>query len=113
MRIIERDIVGAFIFSGDEKVLLGQSVPGGAYENHWVVPGGGVEDKETKLDAVIRETLEEVGLDISKAQIEEIPGTSSGESEKTLRDSGERVLVRMVFYDFKVTIPSSSVDIRL
>ena len=113
MRTIERNIVGAFIFSSDNKVLLGQSITGGVYPDQWVVPGGGIEDGETNLEAVIREVQEEVGIDISNAQIEEIEGVSAGQSEKTLRDSGERVLVDMTFYDYKVTLPSDSNDITL
>ena len=110
MKTIKRDIVGAFIFSSDNKLLLGQTISGGVYESSWVVPGGGIEDGESKLQAVIRETKEEVGIDISKAQVEEIAGVSTGQSEKTLRDSGERVLVDMNFFDFKVTLPTTSTE---
>lgn len=113
MRTIERDIVGAFIFSKDGKILLGQSISGGVYEDQWVVPGGGIEPGETKLEAVIRETKEEVGIDISGAEIEEILGTSTGKSEKKLRDTGEQVLVVMEFFDFKVNLPVESTDVQL
>ncbi|MDB5175145.1 MAG: hypothetical protein JWM81_3 [Candidatus Saccharibacteria bacterium] len=105
MRTIHRDIVGAFIFSRDNKVLLGQSIKGGVYQNLWVVPGGGIEDGETKLEALIREIQEEVGLDIRKAGIEQLTHVSKGQSEKILRGTGERVIVVMTFYDFKVSLP--------
>lgn len=108
IRRIHRDIVGAIILSKDNKVLLGQSVNGGVYKDQWIVPGGGIEDGETKLQAVAREVLEEVGIDISAAKVELIEGSASGQSEKLLRDTGERVLVDMTFYDYIVTLPQNA-----
>ncbi|MBX6334015.1 NUDIX domain-containing protein [Candidatus Saccharibacteria bacterium] len=61
MRTIKRDVVGAFIFSSDNKILLGKSRKGGVYHGTWMVPGGGIEEGETMRDAVIREIREEVG----------------------------------------------------
>lgn len=113
MRTIERDIVGAFIFSADNKVLLGHNKKGGVYQNQLVVPGGGIERGEPRLDALKRETLEEIGIDISDATITEINGASVGESEKTLRETGERVIVKMRFYDFQVQLNSESKETAL
>lgn len=104
MRTIQRKIVGAFIFSNDNKLLLGKSVKGGVYPDCWIVPGGGVEPDETKVEAVKREILEETGIDISSAKIEQIEGALSGQSEKTLRETGEKVLVEMKFYNYKVML---------
>lgn len=113
MRIVERDIVGAFIFSSDDKVLLGHNKKGGVYQDQLIVPGGGIEPDETKEDAVVREVFEETGIDVSEAQVEQIEGYSTGESEKTLRDTGERVLVKMRFYDFKVTLGRTAGEVAL
>ena len=113
MRTIERDIVGAFIFSADNKVLLGHNKKGGVYQNQLVVPGGGIERGEPRLDALKREILEEIGIDISDATITEISGVSVGESEKTLRETGERVIVKMRFYDFQVQLNSESKETAL
>lgn len=108
MRKINRDIVGAFIFSKDNKVLLGNA---GVYEASWSVPGGGVEEGETKKQACIREILEETGIDVSKEKMEKLDFTQTGESEKTLRDTGERVLVKMTFDDWKVTLRQNATDV--
>jgi 8-oxo-dGTP pyrophosphatase MutT (NUDIX family) len=113
MRTIERDIVGAFIFSSDNKVLLGNNKKGGVYQDQLVVPGGGIEEGESRPDALKREILEETGIDISDSIVTEIEGVSVGESEKTLRDLGERVLVKMNFHDFKVQLNSSSSQVAL
>lgn len=113
MRTIHRDIVGAFIFSKDNKVLLGQSVKGGVYKNEWIVPGGGVESGETNLQAVQRETQEEVGIDITNEQVEAIEGEFTGSSQKILRDTGEKVVVEMTFHDYKVTLQQAAKDVKV
>lgn len=115
MRTIKRDIVGAVIFSNDEHILIGKNVKGGVYEDLWVIPGGGIDEGETKEQAVVRETLEEVGIDITGAKILLLPGSQPRTTEKTLRDTGERVLVDMTFYDFKIDIelPANEIEIKL
>jgi 8-oxo-dGTP pyrophosphatase MutT (NUDIX family) len=112
MRTIHRDIVGGFIFSKDNKILLGKNLSGGVYEEAFVVPGGGVDKGETKKDALQREMLEETGIDISKAKITKI-NFSKGKHEKTLRDTKERVLVKMDFYDYRVDLTQKSDEISL
>lgn len=110
MRTIHRDIVGAFIFSADNKLLLGKS---GVYADFWSVPGGGIDEGETKLDALKREVDEETGIDISLGVVEQVEGALTGESEKTLRDTGEHVLVKMTFFNFTVKLPLPADKITL
>lgn len=110
LRTIHRDIVGAFIFSSDDKLVLGKT---GVYSGQWVIPGGGLNEGETKLEALKREILEETGLDIDKADVEKIDNTKTGESEKTLRDTGEHVHVKMTFYDYIVRFDKKAADIPL
>lgn len=107
---MKRDIVGAFIFSADDKLLLGR---GGVYAGTWVVPGGGVEKGETKTDALKREITEETGIDISGAIVKQVPGLLTGESEKILRDTGERVKVKMKFYNFTIRLDQRANQIAL
>ncbi|HSX16837.1 MAG TPA: NUDIX hydrolase [Patescibacteria group bacterium] len=110
MRTIQRDIVGAFIFSNDNHILLGKSGDGGVYQGVWVVPGGGIEPGETLLQAMKRETMEEVGLELTDAVITPLTDEFlTGKSEKTLKD-GERVMVEMRFHDFVVKIPHPAAD---
>lgn len=113
MRIIERDVVGAFIFSADGKVLLGHNKKGGTYQGKLVIPGGGIKEHESQLDAVKREILEEIGLDISNASITQLPDIATGESPKTLTDTNEVVLVKMRFYDFVVRLVGNADSINL
>jgi 8-oxo-dGTP pyrophosphatase MutT (NUDIX family) len=113
MRTIKRDIVGGFIFSKDGKLLLGKSHKGGVYKGCWIVPGGGVEQNETHVEAIKRELLEETGIDISNEKIEKMKGSFTGKSEKSLRESGEKVLVDMRFYNFRITLNENANKIKL
>jgi 8-oxo-dGTP pyrophosphatase MutT (NUDIX family) len=115
MRKINRDIVGAIIFSNDEHVLIGKNHKGGVYDDLWVIPGGGIDEGETKEEAVKREILEEVGIDITGASVNLLPEVQTGMTEKTLRDTGERILVDMTFYNFRIDIdlPADKIMIRL
>jgi 8-oxo-dGTP pyrophosphatase MutT (NUDIX family) len=111
MRTIQRDIVGAFIISSDGKLLMGKA---GVYADQWVIPGGGINDGESTHDALIREVSEETGLDITHSTIEAVPLQLTGSSEKTLRDTGERVFVDMNFRDFVVRLekPADMIELK-
>lgn len=114
MRTIYRDIVGPFIFSSDNKILMGKSRKGGVYPDTLIIPGGGVEEGETRIQALIRETKEETGIDIKNEKIDKMPGGSfQHESEKNLRDTGERVLVKMTFYNFMIHLKQKAGDVKL
>lgn len=110
MRTIRRDIVGAYIFSSDDYLLLGKSNRG-TYEGMWIIPGGGVEPEESYEQALMREVLEETGLDISKENVEKMDITLSGQSKKILKDSGEEVLGLYDFYNYTVRLKQKSKDI--
>lgn len=47
------------------RVLLAQRPPGKEYAYRWETPGGKVEPGESHLEAIRREMLEELGLEIS------------------------------------------------
>ncbi len=106
MREIKRDIVSALIISSDNKILMGQKDQqrGGVYSGCWHLPGGGVNEGESLEQALRREILEEVGIDIKQYDIELVCDVGQGQAEKLLKDTGERVLCKMHFNVFKIVI---------
>ena len=65
------------------------------YKDFWIIPGGGIEQGETKREAARSEALEEVGIDIKDFDVEMLEKTLTGESEKVLRDTNELVTVEI------------------
>jgi 8-oxo-dGTP pyrophosphatase MutT (NUDIX family) len=112
MRTIHRDIVSAMIFSKDGKLFQGKKHPkkGGVYSDLWHIPGGGIKRGEEKVEALIREIQEETGIDISKYLIELVDDSGSGESEKILKSTEEKVLCRMIFFVYKVIIDDKTAN---
>ena len=109
MRVINREIVSAIIISNDNKLLMGRKNPksGGVYSDCWHIPGGGVDEDESRLDALQREVLE-VGIDISPAQVILVDDKGIGEAKKTLNDTNETVLCKMKFNVYEVKISANA-----
>lgn len=116
MRTIHRDCVVAIILSKDMQLLMGIKDPngGGVYADCWHLVGGGIEQGETRHQALKREILEEAGIDISGATMTLVSDDTTGESIKTLKDTGETVLCKMSFYVYRVDIgyPAASITTR-
>ena len=112
LRQIKRDIVGAVIVSADGKLLLGKNRAGGVYEGMLTVPGGGIEPGEDAAAALHREVLEETGIDLTHATVEQA-ATTTGGAEKTLPDTGERVWAAMTFHNYVVTLDAPASDVTL
>jgi len=75
----------------------------GAYLGYWVIFGGGIDEGENQQTALGREILEETGIDISQYPVT-LVHESAGESNKILKGTGERVHVKMKFFDYKVVL---------
>ena len=114
MREIHRIIASALLFSNDGKILLGRKDPtsGGVYLNCRHLPGWWVDEGESLRDTVIREVAEEVGIDIHDNEIIHLPYVDMGISEKTLKETGEKVLCHMEFNRFQIIIDKPAHDIE-
>jgi 8-oxo-dGTP diphosphatase len=53
----------------DGCVLMGERRPDKVYPLHWEFPGGKIEAGETALEAIKRELLEELGIEIAGAEL--------------------------------------------
>lgn len=115
MRTIKRTIVSALIFSKDGKLFMGQKDPnnGGVYSDCWHIPGGGINNEETKKNALIREIKEETGIDISSEKIKLIDDQGTGISEKNLKDTDEKVLCEMQFNVYQINLNDKSENIKI
>lgn len=115
MKTIQRDIVSGLVFSKDGKLLMGMKDPrsGGVYADCWHLPGGGVRDGESKMQALRREMLEEIGLDVDNCRVELADDQGRGESHKRLPETGETVLCKMRFAVYRVDVGENAEDIKL
>jgi 8-oxo-dGTP pyrophosphatase MutT (NUDIX family) len=115
MRTIHRDCVVGLIFSADGKLLMGMKDPhgGGVYADCWHIPGGGIDENETQTQALRREMGEEVGIDTARATVTLVDYVGSGESKKTLRDTGEVVWCNMKFYYYRIELPDGADAIKV
>ncbi|HVY72808.1 MAG TPA: NUDIX hydrolase [Candidatus Paceibacterota bacterium] len=114
MRTIERDVVAALIFSKDGKLFQAYRTNGNSvYSHKWHIPGGGVEEGEDHTTALVREMQEELQLDISNCPIELTDDQGGGESEKVLRDTGERVFAKMKYFVYKVQLDKNADEVEI
>ncbi len=101
------------IMSNDGKILLGKVRAGGVYPDCWHIPGGGVDEGETKEQALIREMYEEIGLDIANLPKKLVRDTDTGEADKTDKQTGETYHVVMQFNVYQINIPIPRSDIKI
>ena len=62
-------VVAAALIDGDGRVLLQQRAPDRAMAGLWEFPGGKVEEGETPDAALIRELVEELGIQVEEASL--------------------------------------------
>lgn len=114
MRTMHRTIVTALIFSKDGKLLMGMKDPrgGGVYPDCWHIPGGGVEEGETQQEALRREMLEEVGMDVQPYNPVLVDDRGRGESTRTLKGTSEMVRAKMQFNVYRIDLDKPAKDIE-
>lgn len=115
MRTIYRSIAVGLFESKDHKFLFGRKDPngGGVYPDCWHTPGGGIEDGESKLEALNREMLEEVGLDTKRYKVSLLDEEGTGESLKFVGPQQEKVLCKMKFFVYKIAIPEDASKVKV
>ena len=87
--------VTAIVFDEDNRILLARH----ADTKRWVAPGGSIEPNENPIDAVIREVLEETGLNVEPIKI---LGVFGGSDFEVIYSNGDRVTYVMTVYECKI-----------
>ncbi len=113
MITISRTIVAAVLMSKDGQILLGKLRKGGVYPNCWHIPGGGVDEGETLMQALAREVREEVGLEISDLPMKLLSDTDTDQAEKTDKFTGEKLFVTMHFNTYQIDLPVDANEIQI
>lgn len=111
MRTIHRNIASAVLISADDKIFLAKKTASAVFSGTWTIPGGGIDEGETKEQAMAREVKEETCIDVSGLPAE-LVDVGPGSSEKTLKGTGERVIAEMTFYDFRVMLEQNADEIH-
>ena len=60
----------SFVLEQDDKFLLFYRTDGYFKDGWWVLPAGHIEENETATQAVVRETKEELGIDVDIKDVE-------------------------------------------
>lgn len=86
---------------------------GGVYSDCWHIPGGGIDDNEEKISSLVREVREETGIEVPPERVELVDDKGRGESEKTPKETGERVLCKMKFNVYKIVLDQNANDVSV
>lgn len=69
-RRVRRATVRVLVLDDRDRILLFQdSDPGAPGSAWWITPGGGIDDGETEVEAVVRELAEETGLAVDADRV--------------------------------------------
>lgn len=96
IRSYERNAVRAIIFKGNDIAMVKSDK-----EGYYKFPGGGIEENESHVEALIRETLEETGLSIIPETIKEYGYTT--EKRKSTYDFDEIFIQNSYYYKAEVS----------
>ena len=83
-----RPNAGIIIFNKKGKLLWCKRKTG----DGWQFPQGGIDDGETPEEAVLRETYEEVGLDMSKIKIIKVTDSNIDKVNNLIQKKNQKVV---------------------
>jgi 8-oxo-dGTP pyrophosphatase MutT (NUDIX family) len=100
VRLVVRDVLGRVLLFRTREL----SIPELGY--WWELPGGGIDDGETYVDAAVRELREEAGIQVTPGQV----GEPRWRRTASFRHRGSRRLQHEVVAVVSLDIPGPDVD---
>jgi 8-oxo-dGTP pyrophosphatase MutT (NUDIX family) len=106
--ILERDAVRLVVRDSDDRILLFHTheITLPELGQWWELPGGGIDEGETYLDAAVRELREETGIRVSAAQV----GKPSWRRTASFRHRELRHLQHEVVVEVRLDAPGAAID---
>jgi 8-oxo-dGTP diphosphatase len=95
--------VAAIYIEYNDQILVLHRQDNKSEGNKWGIPGGKVDKGETQLQAVIRETKEETGFDISKQPIEDLKAVYIEYDEKN----------HFIYHAFRTKLQGNPADVKI
>jgi 8-oxo-dGTP pyrophosphatase MutT (NUDIX family) len=106
--ILERDAVRVVVRDSEARILLFHTheVTLPEIGHWWELPGGGIDEGETYLDAAVRELREETGITVSADQV----GEPSWRRTASFRHRELRHVQHEVVVEVRLDVPGSAID---
>lgn len=95
--------VAAIYLECNDQILILHRQNDKSEGNKWGIPGGKIDKNETPLQAIIRETKEETGFDISKQSIEALKAVFVEYDEKN----------HFVYHAFRTQLQGNPGDVKI